>query len=60
PDFSARRLLYGQAQATIMQDALIIPVRDYVNLNAAVSEISGLVYDSYGWFPLMYGVSYQD
>ncbi|MEL6405556.1 MAG: ABC transporter substrate-binding protein [Chloroflexota bacterium] len=59
PDLSARRLLYGQAQATIMQDALIIPVRDYVNLNAAVSEISGLVYDAYGWFPLMYGVSYQ-
>lgn len=59
PDPAARRLLYGQAQATIMQNALVIPVRDYVNLNAAVNEISGLVYDAYGWFPLLYGVSYE-
>lgn len=60
PDIAARRLLYGQAQATIMQDALIIPIRDYVNLNGAVSEITGLVYDAYGWYPLLYGVSYQN
>jgi len=54
-----RGLLYGQAQAIIMQDALILPVREYVNLNAHAAGIDGLSFDAYGWFPLLHGVSYQ-
>ena len=56
-DPAQRFQFYGQAQAIIMQEALILPLRDYVNLNAASANVTGLVYDSYGWFPLLYGVS---
>ena len=58
-DSEERRLLYGQAQAIIMEQAIILPVRDYTNLNAATVNVSGLVYDAYGWFPLLYGVSVE-
>lgn len=58
-DPEERRLLYGRAQAIIMEQALILPVRDYTNLNAATANVSGLVYDAYGWFPLLYGVSVE-
>jgi peptide/nickel transport system substrate-binding protein len=59
-DPEARRLAYGRAQGIIMEQALILPIRDYVNLNAASSRVSGLVFDPYGWFPLLYGVSIND
>lgn len=59
-DPEERRLLYGRAQGIILENALILPIRDYVNLNAASSDISGIVFDSYGWFPLLYGVSVED
>ncbi|MDW8172496.1 MAG: ABC transporter substrate-binding protein [Anaerolineae bacterium] len=53
---SDRQLFYGQAQSQIMQNALILPIRDYVNINAHVSSVEGLIFDPYGWFPLLYGV----
>lgn len=52
-----RSFQYGTAQAIIMQQALVLPIRDYVNLNAHRSNIRGLMYDAYGWFPLMVNVS---
>lgn len=48
-----RGQLYGQIQATILQNALIVPIRDYVNLNAHSTRIENLVFDPYGWFPLL-------
>ena len=54
-----RQALYGQAQSLIMQQALILPIRDYVNINAHVAQVQGLSFDPYGWFPLLYGVSYS-
>jgi peptide/nickel transport system substrate-binding protein len=56
-DPEARRLAYGRAQGIIMEQALILPIRDYVNLNGASSRVQGLIFDPYGWFPLLYGVS---
>lgn len=56
-DSERRRVAYGEAQAIIMQQALILPIRDYVNLNAHRSEVEGLVFDPYGWFPLMHNVT---
>jgi ABC-type transport system substrate-binding protein len=50
-DVNARRSLYNQAQRTIMEQALTLPVRDYVNLNGSRSNLTGLSYDAYGWFP---------
>lgn len=54
---SVRRGLYGQIQAAIMNQALILPIRDYVNLNAASSTVQGLEFDAYGWHPVMNNVS---
>jgi peptide/nickel transport system substrate-binding protein len=56
-DQETRRVAYGQAQAIMMQQALILPIRDYVNLNAHTNRISGLRFDPYGWFPLLYNVT---
>ena len=52
-DDNARRSLYAQIQKTIMDQALILPIRDYVNLNGSSSSLDGLAYDAYGWFPLL-------
>ncbi len=59
-DPQRRHVLYQRAQEIIMQEALILPIRDYVNLNASDSRVRGLIFDPYGWFPLMYGVSFID
>ncbi len=56
-DVEQRRLLYGRAQAIIMEQALILPVREYVNLNAYNRDLQGLRFDPYGWFPLLHDVS---
>jgi hypothetical protein len=39
-----------------MAEALILPVRDYANLNAASAQVKGLRYDSRGWVPWLYDV----
>lgn len=52
-DTAIRADLYAQAQRLIMDEALILPIRDYVNLNAAQSTINGLGFDPYGWFPIL-------
>ncbi len=52
-DTSTRRTLYAQAQQLIMDEALILPIRDYVNLNAASSALQRMAFDAYGWFPLL-------
>lgn len=58
-DAAVRRSLYGQAQAQIMEQALILPIRDYVNLNAYSIELEGLQFDPYGWFPLLHNLRYR-
>ncbi len=52
----ARADLYAQAQMRIMDLALIIPIRDYVNLNAASVQVQGLQFDRRGWFPWLHDV----
>ena len=41
-DPNARRSLYNQVQRTIMEQALILPIRDYVNLNGSRASLEGL------------------
>jgi peptide/nickel transport system substrate-binding protein len=57
-DPNLRGTLYGQVQAFIMDQAIILPIRDYVNLNAARATIRGLRFDIYGWYPILYNASY--
>lgn len=59
-DPNTRRSLYAQAQRIIMDEALILPIRDYVNLNAASAALKGLTFDSFGWFPLLNAVTVAD
>lgn len=56
-DPNVRQNLYALAQRLIMDEALILPIRDYVNLNAASANLQGLSFDSYGWFPLLGNVT---
>lgn len=53
-DSFTRRSQYFQIQSIIMNDALIIPIREYVNINLVSSNIQNLQFDAYGWYPLLY------
>jgi peptide/nickel transport system substrate-binding protein len=55
-DEAERLEFYAQAQQRIMDLALILPVRDYVNLNGISVKVKGLRYDGRGWFPWLYDV----
>ena len=59
-DPERRRQLYGEAQVTIMEEALVLPIRDYVNLNAYRACVEGLSFDSRGWFPILHDVKLGD
>jgi peptide/nickel transport system substrate-binding protein len=59
-DATIRLQAYGEIQNLIMQEALVLPIRDIVNINGYSAKLSGLLYDPYGWFPLLYGVAYTD
>ncbi|MCY4105243.1 MAG: ABC transporter substrate-binding protein [Chloroflexi bacterium] len=51
-----RRQWYANAQQAIMREALVLPLVEFVNLNAASQRVRGLQFDPYGWFPLLYPV----
>jgi len=36
-----------------MDQALTLPIRDYVNLNGATANVDHLSFDAYGWNPLL-------
>jgi peptide/nickel transport system substrate-binding protein len=55
-DWDARRQTYARVQQRVMELALIVPIRDYVNLNMASSQVKGLRYDARGWFPWLVDV----
>jgi peptide/nickel transport system substrate-binding protein len=52
-DPAIRAGLYARAQQIIMNEALVLPIRDQVNLNASSAALANLRFDSYGWFPLL-------
>jgi ABC-type transport system substrate-binding protein len=56
-DDAERTTLYSQAQLLIMDNALVLPIRDVVNLNGASVTVENLQYDPYGWFPLLANVT---
>ncbi len=56
-DRAERAELYGQVQRRVMELALVIPIRDYVNLNGISTRVSGLRYDAQGWFPWLIDVT---
>ncbi len=59
-DSAQRAELYSQAQQRVMELALLVPIRDPVNLNAASTRVQGLRFDAHGWFPLLHDVYLSD
>jgi peptide/nickel transport system substrate-binding protein len=53
---SSRSEYYYQAQQIIMQNALVLPIRDYVVLNIASNRVQGLKFDAFGWYPILCNV----
>lgn len=56
-DQERRSSLYAQAQRYITAEALVIPIRDYVNLNGVRACVDDLSFDSRGWYPKLYDLS---
>jgi len=56
-DATARQAVYSRIQHRIMDAALIIPIRDYVNLNGLDARVTGLRFSAQGWFPWLVDVS---
>jgi len=53
-----RRDIYAEIQQRIMDQALILPVRETVNVNGYQPGISGLHFDAYGWFPYLTDIGF--
>lgn len=58
-DHEERAALYSKIQRRVMEQALVVPIRDYVNLNGVSSQVQGLRYDAQGWFPWLIDVSLE-
>lgn len=56
-DPAARAAPYAQAQRLVMEQALILPISDFVVLNGSRASINGLQFDPYGWYPLLSNVT---
>jgi peptide/nickel transport system substrate-binding protein len=58
-DREQRSALYASIQRHVMDQALVIPVRDYVNLNGVSNRVQGLRFDALGWFPWLIDVTLE-
>ena len=58
-DRTERAALYSQVQLRVMDQALVIPIRDYVNLNGVSNQVQGLRFDAQGWFPWLIDVTLE-
>jgi len=49
----ARATLYSAIQMRIMEQAIVLPIREYINLVGASSRLDGVVFSAQGWWPLL-------
>jgi peptide/nickel transport system substrate-binding protein len=56
-DWEEREALYSQIQLRVMEEALVLPIRDYVNLNGISDRVYELRFDAQGWFPWLIDVT---
>lgn len=52
-DTDLRMSLYGQVFERIRDQALVLPIRDYINLVVTSSRLQGLRFSEQGWFPFL-------
>jgi peptide/nickel transport system substrate-binding protein len=48
-----RAQYYAMIQEKIMEQAVVLPIRDYVSLHGSAANIDGLIYAAQGWWPLL-------
>lgn len=58
-DWSVRNSAYVLAQRNIMEEALVLPIVEQVNLVGFAGELEGLRFDSSGWYPLLHNVRWR-
>ena len=49
----ARTALYRSIQERIMDQAVVLPIRDYVNLVGSTARLDGVIFSAQGWWPLL-------
>jgi len=59
-DPELRRSQVYTIQALIMDEVLILPIREAVRLTAARADLANLRFDAYGFYPLLHNVSFAD
>lgn len=52
----ARAPLYASVQQRLMDQAVVLPIRDYVNLDGTSARLDGVIYTAQGWWPLLRNV----
>jgi len=52
-DLDERINIYRQFAAIVREEALLLPIRDYVNLVVVSSRIEGLHFSAHGWYPFL-------
>ena len=58
-DEAKRTDLYKKIQRSAMDQALVIPVREYWNNNGATAKVKDLAFDVHGWWPYFYDVKVE-
>jgi len=56
-DFTIRATAYLELQALIMEEALVLPILDNVQLNVVGAQLDNVTYDASGRYPLLYNVN---
>ncbi len=46
--------LYLSVQQRVMEQAVVLPVREYVDLVGASTQLDGVIFSAQGWWPLLY------
>lgn len=59
-DEAERVELYRLVQNRIMEQALILPIRDYTSLVGWTAKLDGLVFAPQGWWPLLNNLQFED
>jgi peptide/nickel transport system substrate-binding protein len=49
----ARAALYKSIQERIMEQAVALPIREYVSLDGATARLDGVIFSAQGWWPLL-------
>ncbi|MBN1964473.1 MAG: hypothetical protein JW910_07490, partial [Anaerolineae bacterium] len=49
----ARTQFYAAIQQRVMEQAVVLPVREYVNLNGTSARLDGVIFSVQGWWPLL-------